>query len=208
MSSIPAEQPARAPRGRPRSEQARRAILGAALDLVRDEGYPAVTVDSVAKRAGVARTTIYRWWPSSTALLVDVLMDLSTVVAPPPTGSDPLRAIRLEMRRIAAVSTKLPGRLLLALVGAAQHDPQIRAELLERLIYPRREASARAIREAQARGLLRDDVNSYIATDLFYGPIFYRVIMGHEPATERYATQIFERVLEGMAPCKAQAKPK
>ena len=208
MSSIPAEQPARAPRGRPRSEQARRAILGAALDLVRDEGYPAVTVDSVAKRAGVARTTIYRWWPSSTALLVDVLMDLSTVVAPPPTGSDPLRAIRLEMRRIAAISTKLPGRLLLALVGAAQHDPQIRAELLERLIYPRREASARAIRDAQARGLLRDDVNSYIATDLFYGPIFYRVIMGHEPATERYATQIFERVLEGMAPDKAQAKPK
>lgn len=208
MSSIPAERPARAPRGRPRSEQARRAILGAALDLVRDEGYPAVTVDSVAKRAGVARTTIYRWWPSSTALLVDVLMDLSTVVAPPPTGSDPLRAIRLEMRRIAAISTKLPGRLLLALVGAAQHDPQIRAELLERLIYPRREASARAIRDAQARGLLRDDVNSYLATDLFYGPIFYRVIMGHEPATERYATQIFERVLEGMAPGKAQAKPK
>jgi AcrR family transcriptional regulator len=202
------DQPARAHRGRPRSEQARRAILGAALDLVRDEGYPAVTIDSVAKRAGVARTTIYRWWPSSTALLVDVLMDLSAHVAPPPTGSDPLRGIRLEMRRIAAVSTELPGRLLLALVGAAQHDPTIRAELLERLIYPRREASARAIGDAQSRGLLRDDVSPYIATDLFYGPIFYRVIMGHEPATERYATQIFERVISGMAPSEGQGKPK
>lgn len=208
MSSIPAERPAGAPRGRPRSEQARRAILRAALDLVRDEGYPAVTIDGVAKRAGVARTTIYRWWPSTAALLVDVLMDLSATVAPPPTGRDPLRAIRLEMRRIAAVSTELPGRLLLALVGAAQHDPQIRTELLERLIYPRREASARAIRDAQARGLLRDDVHPMIATDLFYGPIFYRVIMGHEPATERYATQIFERVVSGMAPSRKQEKSK
>ena len=43
-------------------------------------------------------------------------------------------------------------------------------------------------------------MNPYIATDLFYGPIFYRMIMGHEPATERFAAQIFERVLEGMAP--------
>ena len=208
MPPTPLEPAVRAPRGRPRSEQARRAILGAALDLVRDEGYAAVTIDSVAKRAGVARTTIYRWWPSSGALLVDVLMDLATLVAPPPTGSDPLRAIRLEMRRIAAIAAELPGRLLLALVGEAQHDPRIRAELLERLIYPRRDASARAIRDAQARGLLRDDVSPYVATDLFYGPIFYRMIMGHEPATERFATQTFERVLDGMAPGKSQRKSK
>jgi AcrR family transcriptional regulator len=205
---MPPEPSARAPRGRPRSEQARRAILAAALDLLREEGYSAVTIESVAKRAGVARTTIYRWWSSSAALLVDVLMDLATLVAPPPTGNDPMRAIRLEMRRIAAIATELPGRLLLALVGEAQHDPRIRAELLERLIYPRREASARAIREAQARGLLRDDVHPLVATDLFYGPLFYRMIMGHEPTTERFATQTFERVVSGLAPSSDQGKSK
>jgi AcrR family transcriptional regulator len=200
MAAAPLELPARAPRGRPRSEQARRAILAAALELVRDEGYRAVTIESVAKRAGVARTTIYRWWPSVAALLVDVLMELSNVVAPPPTGDDPLRAIRLEMRRIAAAMPELPGRVLSALMGEAQHDPRIRAELLDRLIYPRREASARAIRDAQARGLLRDDVSPYVATDLFYGPIFYRMLAGHEPTTERFATQVFERVRDGLAP--------
>ena len=62
---------------------------------------------------------------------------------------DPLRAIRLEMRRIAAISAELPGRLLSAILGEAQNDPVIRKALLERLIYPRREATARAVREAQ-----------------------------------------------------------
>jgi len=197
------DSPARAPRGRPRSEQARRAILAAALDIVRDEGYRAATIDSVAKRAGVARTTIYRWWPSIAALLVDVLLELGMVTAPPPAlGGDPLRAIRLEMRRIAAVTDELTGRLYSVLVGEAQHDPQIRVELLERLIKPRREAAARAVREAQARGLLRDDINPGVVTDLFYGPIFYRMLSGHEPTTERFATQVFERVRDGLAPMK------
>jgi AcrR family transcriptional regulator len=195
----------RVARGRPRSEQARRAILTAALELVRDEGYRAATIDSVARRAGVARTTIYRWWPSIAALLVDVLLELGTVTAPPPApGGDPLRAIRLEMRRIAAVTTELTGRLYGVLVGEAQHDPQIRVELLERLIYPRREATARVVREAQARGLLRDDVHPTVVTDLFYGPIFYRMLSGHEPTTERFATQVFERVRDGLAPSETK----
>ena len=207
MPSASPKTPVRTTRGRPRSEQARRAILAAALELVRDEGYRAVTIDSVAKRAGVARTTIYRWWPSVAALLVDVLMDLSNIVAPPPVvGDDPLRAIRIEMRRIAAVGSELAGRLFTGLLGDAQHDPRVRTELLERLIYPRREASARSLRDAQARGLLRDDVNPYVALDLFYGPIFYRMLAGHEPMTERFATQVFERARDGMAPIAGNGK--
>ena len=193
--------PGRPPRGRPRSEQARRAIHAAVLELIRDEGYRAVTIDAVARRAGVARTTIYRWWPSIAALLVDVVLELGMTAAPPPAvGGDPLRAIRLEMRRIAAVTTELTGRLYAVLLGEAQHDPQIRAELHERLITPRREASARVVREAQARGLLRDDVSVSTTLELFYGPIFHRMLSGHEPNTERFATQVFELVLDTLRP--------
>lgn len=200
------ETPARAPRGRPRSEQARRAIHAAVLEIVRDEGYRAVTIDSVARRAGVARTTIYRWWPSIAALLVDVVLELGMANAPPPVvGGDPLRAIRLEMRRIAAVTAELTGRLYAVLLGEAQHDPQIRAELQERLINPRRAASARVVREAQARGLLRDDVSVSTTLDLFYGPIFHRMLSGHEPNTERFAKEVFERVLGALTPIDGKA---
>jgi AcrR family transcriptional regulator len=199
----PPETRPRPARGRPRSEQAHRAILAAALELVRDEGYAALTIDAIAKRAGVARTTIYRWWPSAGSIAVDVLLELgATVAPPPPSGGDPLRAIRLEMRRLAAVSAELPGRLLTAILGDAQNDPVIRKALMERLIYPRREATARVVREAQALGLIRDDVSPPVVTDLFYGPIFYRMLMGHDVATERFATQTFERALAGLTPEK------
>src|SRR5256885_1573767 len=93
------------------------------------------------------------WHGGSSGASGDVLLELGATVAPPPPSSgDPLRAIRLEMRRIAAISGELPGRLLSAILGEAQHDPVIRKALLERLIYPRREATARVIRDAQARG--------------------------------------------------------
>src|SRR4051812_30241495 len=131
VSASPPTAP-RVTRGRPRSEHADRAILTAALEILRDDGYRAVTMDAVAKRAGVARTTIYRRWSSSASILVDVLIELGTQVAPAPSGGDPLRAIRLEMRRIAAVSATLPGQLLSAILGEAQHDPEIRRALLDR----------------------------------------------------------------------------
>ena len=61
------------------------------------------------------------------------------------------------------------------------------------------------IGEAQARGLLRDDVHPHVAVDLLYGPIFYRLLMGHAPATARFATQAFARVLDGLAPARRRA---
>jgi AcrR family transcriptional regulator len=202
--ATPSPEPrARPALGRPRSEQAHRAILAAALELVRDEGYVALTIDAIAKRAGVARTTIYRWWPSAGAIAVDLLIELGATLAPPPVSSgDPLRAIRSEMRKIAGVSLELPGHLLTAILGEAQNDPAIRVALLERLVYPRREATMRVVREAQALGLIRDDVSPPVVTDLFFGPIFYRMLMGHDVATERFATQTFERVLAGLTPEK------
>ena len=107
-----------------------------------------------------------------------------------------------------AVTTELTGKLYAVLLGEAQHDPQIRAELHERLITPRRTASARVVREAQARGLLRDDVSVSTTLDLFYGPIFHRMLSGHEPNTGRFATQVFVLVLEALKPIDETRKGK
>lgn len=189
---------AAASRGRPRSEQARRAILKTAAALVEEGGYPALTVEAVADGAGVARTTIYRWWPNRAVLAVDVLVDLAAAVAPPPTNADPLRAIRLELRKIAAAASGTAGALLLALLGEAQYDADVRTALHQRVTQPRREASMRAIRAAQDGGELRDDIHPSVILDLLYGPIFYRLLMGLDTPTERFAEQVFERVLDGV----------
>src|SRR4051812_6085642 len=87
--------------GRPRSEQACQAVLAAALALVQEGGYPAATIEEIAARWGVAKTTIYRWWPSRPALMVDLMMRMAAAVAPPPVGPDPLRALRTELGLVA-----------------------------------------------------------------------------------------------------------
>ena len=189
-----------AARGRPRSESARRAVMKAALALVQEGGYPAATIDEISARSGVAKSTIYRWWPSRPALIVDLLLQIAAAVAPPPTGPDPVRALRTELSRIAKSVAALPGRLLLALASEGQTDPEVRAALTKGLFQPRRSATAKVVRQAQAAGELRKDVHPDVLIDLLYGPIFYRRLLRQEPTSEAFVRQVFEKAMEGVRP--------
>jgi AcrR family transcriptional regulator len=188
------------PRGRPRSQRARRAILEAARALVEKGGYPATTIEAIAARSGVAKTTIYRWWPNRASLIVDLLVQVSADVAPPPVGRNPLQALRTELYLVAKAADALPGRLLGSLLGDVQSDPQIRDALRRGLFNPRRRATASVIRRAQQQGQLDPRVPPLVAVDLLYGPLFYRSFIRHEPLTHRFVTQVIEHVLGGLAP--------
>src|SRR5207302_11334330 len=107
-----------------------------------------------ASRSCVAKTTIYRWWANRAALLVDVLVEIANATVPVPTGDDPMRAMRGELRGIAAAGEAPLGRLLTSLLGAAQEDPEIRSALVTQLFHPRTQAAARNISRAQAAGAL------------------------------------------------------
>lgn len=194
--------------GRPRSAQADRAVLAAAHALVREGGYPAATIDAIAARSGVAKTTIYRRWPNRPTLVVDLLLQLAAKLAPPPAGRDPLRALRTELQLVAKASAALPGRLLLSLLGAAQHDPEVATALRQGLFTPRRQATAVVIREAQRRGLVRKDVDPLLVVDLLFGPLFYRKFLRQEPLSDVFVSQVFLRVLAGLKPPTAAAPPR
>jgi AcrR family transcriptional regulator len=185
-------------RGRPRSEEVGRAVLAAARALIDEGGYPAATIEAIAARSGIAKTTIYRRWPNRATLVVDLLMRIATEVVPIPTGRDPQRALRTEMRDVASVADEMPGRLLMYLLGEAQHDPEVRAAIVEGVFRPRTEASARAVRRAQAEKSLREDVPPLVAVDLLFGPIFYRMFVRHEPPNEAFMQQVFKFVMEGL----------
>lgn len=184
--------------GRPRSAEAQRAVLNAARELFEEAGYSATTVEAIAARSGVAKTTIYRWWPNRASLLVEVLAEVHTTAVPLPSGTDPARAIVGELRDAADAMNGLTGKLLSALLGEAQHDPEVRAELLEGLFHPRRASTARVIRRAREEGAIRPDVPPDIAADLFFGPLFYRLLVRHDPITRSFMMQIFRYAMEGL----------
>jgi AcrR family transcriptional regulator len=188
-----------AARGRPRSLAARRAVLEAARALVEKGGYAAATIEAISERSGVAKTTIYRSWPNRPALVVDLLMEMAgTAVPPPAVCPDPLKALRTEMHGIGQASDHITGRLLTSLLGEAQHDPEIRAALLDGLFRPRTDATSKVIRSAQRSGLLRKDVPARLAVDLLVGPIFYRMFVRHEPPSEAFVAHVFRVVMTGL----------
>jgi AcrR family transcriptional regulator len=183
-------------------------VLAAAQAIAQESGYPAATIEAIAARSGVAKTTIYRHWPNRTALFVDLLVKLADAALPPPAGQDPLEALHHELCQGAAAANSLPGQLLVSLLWEAQHDPDVRAALLERVLLPRREARVRAIRRAQASGALREDLPPKIGVDLLWGPLFYRMWVRHEPITAGFVKQVFEYALAGMGADPGAAKKK
>jgi len=198
MTSRRSNPPPAPSRGRPRSQQARRAILDATRALVEEGGYDAATIEAVAARAGVGKTTIYRWWPNRPSLVVELLMGMAAENVPMPSGPDPLAAVRTEMRGIAGAADHLMGRLLTSLLGEAQRDPEIRAVLLGGLFYPRSEATAKMIRQAQAAGRLRKDVPAHVIVDLLVGPLFYRMFVRHQPLNDAFVSRVFNCVISGL----------
>jgi AcrR family transcriptional regulator len=194
--------------GRPRSEQARRAVLDAARAQFEEQGYAAATIEAISARSGVAKTTIYRWWSSRAAILVDVLVEMAIALVPPPRGGDPMRAMSTELRGIAGAINGPLGRLLTSLLGDAQAEPQVRSALIERLFRPRSQASASNIARAQASGALRPDVPSHVAIDLLVGPLFYRMFVQHEPVTDTFVKQVLQYVVEGLQPRTVATKAK
>src|ERR1700753_4043085 len=138
-----------------RNEQARLAVLHAADDLLEERGFAGVTIEGIAARAGVAKQTIYRWWPSKVDVLLDTLIDDSQQnLAVPDTGSVTEDA-RPYLRQPARFLPRDPaGRVLLALIGEAQHDAEMATVFHARYLDPQREAERAMLERGRVAGQL------------------------------------------------------
>jgi AcrR family transcriptional regulator len=187
-----------------RSERSRRAILTAAAELVHEVGYRRLTVEAIAARAGVGKQTIYRWWPSKGAVVLDGLLaavnedpdDLSL----PDTG-DVAADLRLVVRAIVAELTdpRLSGTSR-ALMVEMQEDTGLAEEVLERMLRPQLAALADRLRAAQDAGQLRSDLDLAVAVELLVGPLYHRWLLRTAPLTEDYADTVTDLALRALAP--------
>jgi AcrR family transcriptional regulator len=190
-------------RGRPRSEKAQKAILAAAIDLLLEHGLHAMSMDAVAERAGVSKATIYRWWPSKELLALDALATEWQVTAPDATrdtGSlrgDLLARLRPWLRQLR---DKPYGRVVAGLVATAQADAEFAELYLERFVRSRRDAMRPVLLRAIDRGEIPANIDLEVALDLIYGPIYHRMLHGHAPLDERFARNVVDTIISGIAP--------
>ncbi len=175
----------RAPKGRAphrRDENARLAVLHAADDLLVERGFGGVTVEGIAQRAGVAKQTIYRWWPSKVDILLDTLIEdagrMLPVPEPAPEGPVLPEVRRYLQRLVRFLTREDAGKVLLALLGETQHDADVAAVFAERYLVPRRSAERALLRAGLASGEFPAGLDVDAALDSLIGPIVYRALIG------------------------------
>lgn len=177
------------PRGRPRDEAAHAAILEAARGIVAEAGYGAVTIEAIAARAGVGKQTIYRRWPSKGAVLLDALLDRGRAL-PPPDSGNPRRDLEDYLTLVVEEIAARAGPSLKGLMAEAQGDAAFAAQFRERFILARR---APLIGLLQRAGVAAAELD--FAADLVFGPIWYRLLVGHAPLDAAFASALARRVL-------------
>jgi AcrR family transcriptional regulator len=163
-----------------------------------ERGVHAMSMDVVARQAGVSKATIYRWWPSKELLALDTLAaewEASAAVGERETGSlrdDLLARFRPWVRQL---NSKPFARVAAGLVAEAQLDPEFAELYREHFIRPRREATRELLVQARDRGEIAEDTNLELTLDLLYGPIYHRLLHGHAPVTERLAQEVIDHVI-------------
>jgi AcrR family transcriptional regulator len=198
------------PKGRAphrRSDRARLAVLNAADDLLVERGYAGVTIEGIAARAGVAKQTIYRWWPSKFEILMDTfLQDAAGALEIPDTGTA-AEDLRHHLRQLAAFLTGEPaGQVMLALIGQAQQDASMARAFQQRFMEERRALDRTILERAAARGDIRGDTDLDLIVDMIYGPVYHRVLLTGLPADDTFIDGLVGHVMVSItAPAEAPA---
>jgi AcrR family transcriptional regulator len=186
-------------RGRRPAAEVRADVLDAAGALLLDRGMGTFTIEAVAERAGVSKTTIYKWWPSKGALALDGYFHAVESVLAFPESDDVEADLTAQLRAFVRILTETPaGRVIAELIGQAQTDPELSAALLERYSGPRRELAVRRMRRAQTEGQLRSDIDPEILVDQLWGACYHRLLMPSLPVTEEFATNLIANLLRGV----------
>lgn len=176
--------------GRPRNEATRRLILSTTLELLRTETLQSITIEAIAKAAGVGKATIYRWWNSKAAIVIDAFIEHHLVRTPMRRDLPPGAAIADHHRHLVEQYTGLPGRIVAQILAEAQSDPAIAREFRERFHYGRRAVVRETVEEWRRSGEIPQDINVEMLMDVLYAPIYMRLILGHAPLDDRFSAEL------------------
>jgi AcrR family transcriptional regulator len=183
--------------GTMRSERARDDVLQATADLVAEVGLERTTIDEIAARSGVAKTTIYRHWPTKQALLIAAVRGCLEYAPTPNTGDLRADLVACFEQMVRAGTGSRVSKMLASLLDGAERDPELdrmlRAYMLDRSLPLRT-----VLQLAQGRGELPADLDLHLAAALFIGPMTYRKTILREPVTDDYVAAIVDAGLQAV----------
>jgi len=184
------------PERQSRAERTQGAILDATRELLAERGVRELTVEAVAARAGVAKTTIYRRWRSKHELALAVVIDMvEQVAATPELGDTRDELIAFVDAAVRILGQTLMGRVMQGLVSDLATDETLATAFRERVVAMRVEEVRRLVERGIARGDLRPDIDVEMANELLFGPVYYRLLLSGGPLDAKLAERIVDTVL-------------
>jgi AcrR family transcriptional regulator len=181
-------------------------MLAAARTILRDDGYARLTMERVAAESGVAKTTLYRRWPTKAALCMDLYLDVAARELRDPDTGDVARDLERIADTVVRLQTRtVAGPAFVGLIAEAQVNPQTRTAFLAEFAGRRRKLTRLVLRRAIERGELRRDTDVDLVIDALGGAVTFRLLQGHAPLTTRFTRALVHLVLSG---CRATARPR
>ena len=194
--------------GRPRSETAHRAVLLAALAIVEESGYQALTMEAIARRAAVSKQTVYRWWPSKAAVVLEALNEGAAKLAPAPHAGHLAEDLRRFLRRSVLGARGRTARLLVALMAEAQLDETFARSFQDGFLAQRRAVLVEFLNGARARGEIGPDVDVQLIAELFFGTLWYRLLAASGPVDQTFADELTDALLELLTAGRTKHTPR
>ncbi len=186
-----------------RSEQSRQAILQSTMRLI-DEREPGsmsvqqLSIERIAREAGVSKTTIYRWWPNKAAVIIDTFLENHILATQIREDLPAIEALREHVISVAAVYSGHEGRLMAQLIAECQYDPSTLEEFKQHFWYPRRRAVEKLVARAMAEGSIRDDYAPTEIADRIYSSIYFRLLFQEGALDSDAISSSFDLVLSGV----------
>ncbi|MEU6184631.1 TetR/AcrR family transcriptional regulator [Nocardia sp. NPDC047038] len=190
-------------RGRPRSEETRRAILRAALELCERDGYQDLTIKAIADAAGAGRQTVYRWWPDKAAVLMEALAGLveeNPALRVRAESADVLAEVEGLLTATYELTRELTGQALVGLMADAQRDPALSERLQDAVIGPRREVLRTLLRRGVDSGRFTGAVSLDLVVDFAFGVMWYRLLGRHAPVDGALAKEVAAGIAAMLGP--------
>lgn len=198
MNSTPKMNPIpKKPRGRPRATAAvaHGAIIDATYELLHEKSVRDLSIEEIAARAGVSKPTVYKWWPSKAALVID-MFDARVFEPLPVLILESAEAtIRAQVANLVRQLDGFFGRMTSQIVAEGQSDAALLREHLERYKERRVAFSFDLINSALASGEFKRAVEPNLLIDMIYGPIYYRFLFQHQPVTQEFGQDLVDQIM-------------
>lgn len=184
-------------KGRPRSDASKRAILDATRRLLNHTTVQKLSIEAIAKKAGVGKTTIYRWWPSKASVAMDAIFTQPGFQNVLPTPKTAEEGIYAQLEKVVGQLNGKNGRIVAQIISEIQDDYEAVESFHKRFMQERCFQLAKLVDQGIKSGEFRSDIDIETTVDTLMGPIIFRLMSGLV-MTEDYADKIIAAIMPGI----------